>query len=132
MHGLVLLSTCVLTAVAWKTISLLRSYTEARRIGLPIILSPTRTLSPLWIILCKATPIVPLLQWLPLNLGRWAKVTYMGWQFDDKNAIHQELGPAFVLCTPGLNEVHLADPSAVHMVLTHRKEFIKPSIMYGQ
>lgn len=132
MHESLLFGTCIVTAIAWQAISLLKSYSEARRIGLPIVLSPTRTLNPLWIILCKITPIVSLLQYLPFNLGRWARVSYMGWQFDDKDATHQELGTAFVLCTPGLNEVHLADPSAAHMVLTRRKEFIKPSVMYGQ
>ena len=134
MHGFLyaLLSTFGLTWIAWQCICLLTSYREARRIGLPVVISPTGTLNPLWIILYKATPIIPLLQWLPFNLGRWAKLTYMGWQFDDKDAIHRELGTAFVLCTPGLNEVHLADGSAVHAVLTRRKEFIKPSIMYGQ
>ena len=56
----------------------------------------------------------------------------MGWQFDDKRAIHDELGPAFVLCTPGINEVIVADPTAVHTILTRRKDFVKPGIMYGR
>lgn len=132
MHGLLLFGICIGTWITWQGLALLRSYREACSIGLPIILSPTRTLNPVWIVLGKATPILSVLQHLPLNLGNWARFTYIGWQYDDKGAIHQMLGPAFVLCTPGLNEVHLADPSAAHTVLTQRKDFIKPLMMYGQ
>ncbi|KAI9713837.1 MAG: hypothetical protein M1820_000567 [Bogoriella megaspora] len=116
---------------AWTCVNLFKNYRIARKINLPIIVSPTGTLNPLWIITYKLIPsIIPLLDLLPLKVGRWARYTYMGWQFDDKHAIHDELGPAFVLCTPSLNEVIVADSSAVHSILSRRKDFIKPAIMY--
>lgn len=129
---LLLFGICCITGMTWRTISLLTSFREARSIGLPVIISPTRTLDSLWIMLYKTTPILTLLQWLPFSLGRWARYSSLDWQFDDKDAVHRELGPAFVLCTPGLNEVHIADPSAAHAVLTRGKEIIKPLMMYGQ
>ena len=55
----------------------------------------------------------------------------MGWSFQDKHALHDELGPVFLIVTPGGNEITVADPETAHTVLTRRKEFIKPAVMYG-
>ena len=56
----------------------------------------------------------------------------MGWQFDDKSALHANLGPIFTIVTPACNEIIVADPAATHAILAKRKEFIKPAIMYDQ
>ncbi|KAL8895007.1 MAG: hypothetical protein Q9207_008336, partial [Kuettlingeria erythrocarpa] len=56
----------------------------------------------------------------------------MGWAFEDKYRIHDELGPIFTLVTPAGNEVTIADPEAAHAVLARRKDFIKPAAMYEQ
>ena len=55
----------------------------------------------------------------------------MGWPFDDKYAIHQKLGNAFILITPSVNELVLADSEAVAHVQAQRKDFVKPPLMYG-
>lgn len=55
----------------------------------------------------------------------------MGWMFNDKHALHQELGAVFIIVTPGGNEVMVADPQVTHTILSHRKAFIKPAAMYG-
>ncbi|MCJ1312350.1 hypothetical protein MMC25_006024 [Agyrium rufum] len=54
----------------------------------------------------------------------------MGWQFKDNGAIHRELGDCFVLVTPGMNEVIVADPMTAHSILTRRKDFLKPAALY--
>ncbi|KAI9686047.1 MAG: hypothetical protein M1822_004030 [Bathelium mastoideum] len=54
----------------------------------------------------------------------------MGWPFDDKRAIHDRLGSAFVICSPSCNEIIIADPAAVDNLLSRRKDFIKPAVMY--
>ena len=130
MTVLVALISGVLAWVIWTFISLLSNYKAARRIGLPVIISPVSSLNPLWILTYRALPILPLLEYLPFGLGTWSKCTYMGWNFDDKYALHEELGRAFTLVTPSLNEVWIAEPDAAHVVLSRRKEYIKPANMY--
>ncbi|KAL8796096.1 MAG: hypothetical protein Q9195_001428 [Heterodermia aff. obscurata] len=39
----------------------------------------------------------------------------MGWSFDDKHALHDELGDAFIVVTPGGNEVVIANPETAHV-----------------
>lgn len=56
----------------------------------------------------------------------------MGWSFDDKHALHDELGSILTIVTPGGNEVTVADPEAAQTILTRRKDFIKPAVMYGE
>ncbi|KAI4108460.1 MAG: hypothetical protein L6R37_001064 [Teloschistes peruensis] len=56
----------------------------------------------------------------------------MGWSFQDKHKLHDELGPLFTLVTPAGNEVTVADPEVAHTVLARRKDYIKPAIMYEQ
>ncbi|KAL8687428.1 MAG: hypothetical protein Q9224_005156, partial [Gallowayella concinna] len=54
----------------------------------------------------------------------------MGWAFEDKYQLHNELGPLFTLVTPAGNEVIVADPEVAHAVLARRKDFVKPAVMY--
>ncbi|KAL8896183.1 MAG: hypothetical protein Q9192_003221 [Flavoplaca navasiana] len=56
----------------------------------------------------------------------------MGWAFQDKHKLHDEIGPIFTLVTPAANEVTIADPEAAHAVLARRKDYIKPAVMYEQ
>ncbi|KAL8662846.1 MAG: hypothetical protein Q9202_004360 [Teloschistes flavicans] len=56
----------------------------------------------------------------------------MGWSFQDKHQLHDELGPLFTLVTPAGNEVTVADPQVAHAVLARRKDYIKPAVMYEQ
>ncbi|KAL9016039.1 MAG: hypothetical protein Q9185_006605 [Variospora sp. 1 TL-2023] len=56
----------------------------------------------------------------------------MGWAFQDKYKIHDELGPLFILVTPAANEVTVADPDVARAVLGRRKDYVKPAVMYEQ
>lgn len=122
----------LLAPFLWTLLAIIQNFNLARRIGFPIVISPVSTLNPFWIILYKIVPAVLWLKHLPFGLGTWARCTYIGWQFDDKYALHRRLGPIFTLVTPGGNEVVVADPSAAHTILAHRKDFIKPAVMYDQ
>lgn len=55
----------------------------------------------------------------------------MSWMFHDNYAIHAELGRIFVLVTPSVNQVIIADPEVAYSVMLRRKEFIKPIAMYS-
>lgn len=55
----------------------------------------------------------------------------MAWMFHDNFAIHEELGKIFVLVTPSVNQLIIADPEVAYSVMQRRKEFIKPIAMYS-
>ena len=131
MAWLFILSSAIFALASWTAISLFRNYQKARQIGLPLIISPVNPLNPVWILAFRFSPIISLLKSLPGGIGKFARCVYIGWQFEDKYALHEELGNAFVLVTPGVNELILADPDAVNAVLARRKEYIKPAILYG-
>lgn len=126
------LASVILAFLSWTFFSVISTYNTARKIALPVIISPVSPLNPLWILTYRTFPFVLLLKHLPFGLGKWARCTYMGWTFHDKHALHDELGPVFIVVTPSGNEVSVADPQATHTILSRRKEFIKPAVMYEQ
>lgn len=132
MNWLFMLASVFFGSLSWTTISLLSNYNAARKIGLPVIISPVSPLNPFWILTYRTFPFVLTLKYLPLGLGRWARCTFLGWAFQDKYALHDELGPVFVTVTPGGNEMWVADAQATHNILSRRKDFIKPAAMYGR
>ena len=131
MDFIMLLATLFFASLSWTTFSVVTNFYKARQIGLPIIISPVSSLNPLWLLTYRTFPSILMLRYLPFHLGRWAICTVMGWTFQDKHALHDELGPMFTIVTPGGNEVTVADPQATDTILSRRKEFIKPAIMYG-
>ena len=132
MNWIFVLASIILAIFSWTLFSIISNYNTARQIGLPVIISPVSPLNPLWILTYRAFPSVLSLKHLPFGLGKWASCTYMGWTFHDKHALHDELGPVFVVVTPSGNEVSVADHQAAHTILSRRKEFIKPAVMYGR
>ena len=131
MNWTVAFASILVAFFGWMTVSFISNYNAARKIGLPIVLSPVHLLNPFWIITYKILPVILLLKYLPFGLGTWARCTYIGWQFDEKHALHDELGPVFLIVTPGGNEVSVADAQVAHTILSQRKEFIKPAMMYS-
>lgn len=112
-------------------VAIYHNYRLCQTAKLPIVISPTASLNPFWIIAYQiCPPLLKLLPLLPFNLGAWVRYTYLGWQFDDGHKAHDKYGPAFIVCTPSINEVYIADPSAAQAVLSARKAFIKPAVMY--
>ena len=132
MNWLLVLATLILASLTWTLVSIFLNFKVARQIGLPLTISPVSPLNPLWILTYRAFPSILLLKHLPLGLGTWARCTVMGWTFQDKHALHDQLGPIFVIVTPAGNELSVADPQAAHAILSRRKEFIKPAVMYGR
>ena len=132
MNWLIIFLSIPIALVIWTMGALYENIKVARRIGLPIIISPVSILSPVWILTYRFLPSILLLRYLPFRLGTWARCTYIGWQFDDKHALHDEIGSVFIIATPAGNEVVVADPQSAHSVLSKRKDFIKPAVMYDQ
>jgi len=132
MNWVFVLASLIFSSFSWTIISIISNFNTARKIGLPVIISPLSPLNPLWILTYRTFPFVLSLRHLPFGLGKWARCTSLGWAFQDKHALHDELGPVFILVTPSGNEITVADPQATHTILSRRKEFIKPAIMYGR
>ena len=129
------LITCIgvsgLALLIWTLSTLLGNYAVARRIGLPIVVSPITPLNIIWLLSYRVFPPVLLLKRLPFGLGRWARCTYTSWTFDDKCALHDEVGDLFCIVSPGSIEVVVADRKAANDVFARRKDFIKPAVIYG-
>lgn len=50
--------------------------------------------------------------------------------YPDKHKIHDELGPAFIICTPWIIELVIADAETTEFILNNRKTFLKPKMFY--
>ncbi len=122
MAWLFILSFCVLAYALWTAYVLFENYQKARQIGLPIIFSPFNVLNPIWALFHKQ--LIPIIRRIP-----WAKnsvnYTYVGWPYDDKYAIHERLGPAFVVVNPLRAELYIADGEAIDDICSRRKDFPK-------
>ena len=91
-------------AVAWFTYGIVCfaiKYSDARRIGIPIVSSPVSQMNVFWIILQPI--LLPLLRRLPFGLGSFIRYNRRGWAFHDKCNMHLEFGDAWVHVTPSAN-----------------------------
>ncbi|KAJ0322762.1 hypothetical protein COL5a_008588 [Colletotrichum fioriniae] len=77
-----------------------------------------------------SVPFRPLLKrFLPSTFFATVELTIVGWEFRDKSAVHDRVGPAFMLVTTGLNQLICADPTMAHAILNGRREFVQPDIV---
>lgn len=119
-------------AAAWFTYGIVCfaiKYSDARRIGIPIVLSPVSQMNVLWLILQPI--LLPLLRRLPFGLGSFIRYNRRGWAFHDKCNMHLEFGDAWVHVTPSANWLYLSDAEAVNELLSRRRDFIKPISIYS-
>jgi hypothetical protein len=105
---------------------IIRNYSIARKIGLPVVIVPISPENLIWML--TARHVLSLLKYLPFETGHFTRFCYVGWQFDDKYHVHQELGDAVVFTTPGKNWIYLCNADAIHE-LTRRErqgQFARP------
>ncbi|KAL2880096.1 hypothetical protein SGCOL_004480 [Colletotrichum sp. CLE4] len=77
-----------------------------------------------------SVPLRPLFKrLLPATFFATVELTIVGWEFRDKSAVHDRVGPAFMLVTTGLNQLICADPTMAHAILNGRREFVQPDIV---
>lgn len=115
--------------IIWTIFRLQQNYVQARKIGLPILFSPIDSLGPIW--LTSKSFIGPIFEKLPFGLGDWVSRTDVGWTYYHRYQIHAKYGEAFIIVSPGENEMILAEPSAAEEVTRRRNDFIKNPAMYG-
>lgn len=106
---------------------LLPNVQTARLSGRPYTFSPIHELEGL------AYVTDPLLRWWCRNhllLGRgWprrARFMVKDWHYEDRNRAHKELGPVFLVVSPGGLVCYVGHAETALQVVTRRTAFIKP------
>ena len=126
--GIILLA--IITYVGSGIFGLYRGYQQARRFGLPIIISPVQPLNLIWAL---SSPIVlPLCQkYLPFGLDHYFNYVSIDWPYKDRYRSHERYGDAFVVVNPRWISLWVSDATAIDEVMSRRKEFTKPTMFYG-
>lgn len=107
----------------WTILALYRNYKLAQTTQLPLVISPVNPFNPLWIL---SRPFLnPLLSCLPSPLSSFTRYNYLGWAWRDKNYLHTIYGPAFVIVTPGENQLIVGDANACDDLLKYHRQWPK-------
>ena len=96
---LVVIATYIVGYTAYKSISLLKNYANARRSKFPIYISPIPSRSIAWMILGPALR-PQYKKYLPTWLFDRLDIISHGWENHRKTEYHDKLGKTFVLVTP--------------------------------
>jgi cytochrome P450 len=110
-------------------VNLLQNYRRARKIGLPILITPIPFHNPLWQLF--EPYLAPLLRSLPFGISSVVHYSRRGWQYDDKYRLHAKHGGAFTVVSPDITQVFLADAGAAEELFSRRKDFVKAHSNYG-
>lgn len=113
----------VLVLPLWTILSLYRNYKLAQRTQLPLVISPVNPFNPFWIL--SRPYFNPLLARLPDALSHFTRYNYLGWAWRDKNYLHTLYGPAFIIVTPGENQLIVGDANACDDLFKRYREWPK-------
>ena len=130
MAWLLVFSLVLAVWIFWTVSSFLANLKIARQTGLPIVISPVFIFNPLWV-LCQQS-LVPLFETLPWGLGDFIRYNKLGWTYEDKYRIHDEIGDAFIVVNPSQNDLYVAEAGAIDAITARRKDFTKPAAMYSE
>lgn len=119
--GVVLLLTLAYTL--YSSICLLRNYISARKIGVPVRIIPIDHINPLWTLVNQR--VVFLLRRLPFGLGNnnITKYNYLGFEIPLRWKSHEQMGDAFILCSPSRNWLYMGNPDDITAMLKRNTEF---------
>ena len=129
MFLLYAITSLVAAYLLWSLSRFTNNYIEARKIGLPIVISPVNPMNPFWLLMKDR--LIPIISSLPFNLGEWANRAEVGWTFYPRFSVHAKYGEAFTIVSPGTNEIYLAEAAATEDVMMRRNDFIKDPDVYG-
>ena len=120
--------TITLGLYLWSLTSLLQNYRKAKRVGLPVLVTPITLNNPIWLL--SSSYIEPILKRIPFGLTNFVHYSTQAWTFNDKYYLHAKYGAAFIIVSPDVIQVILADAAAAEDVFSRRKAFIKDSATY--
>lgn len=117
------LVTLVLTSLwaLYSSFYLLRNYTKARKIGLPIRIIPISHTNPFWMLVDRR--ILSIVKRLPFGDNSFTRYNYRAWELADRYRSHQEMGDAFIIVTPGRNWLYISNPDTLTDVFRRRSDF---------
>ncbi|KAJ9607585.1 hypothetical protein H2200_007663 [Cladophialophora chaetospira] len=119
MFAFTILTLPFLVLPLWYLISLFSNYRLARTSKLPILISPVNPFNPFWILLRPYTN--PVLSYLPFGLGRSTDYNYLGFAWKDKNRLHKRYGGAYIIVTPGQNQLIVGDATACNDIFKNHR-----------
>ncbi|KDN63942.1 hypothetical protein CSUB01_06575 [Colletotrichum sublineola] len=123
--ALILLPCLYLASHLW---TLQRNYRAALRTGLPIVVLPYNPTSALHTIF--SVPLRPVLRrLLPARVYGAVSLVIAGWEFLDETAVHERIGPAFVIVTTDQNQLICADPAMAQAILAKRNDFVQGDVL---
>ena len=117
------LSVLILASVLWYLSALPQNFKNARRVGLPIYISPISPNNFAWLFIAGILGYSSVARILPSFILEMIKLTIPGWEYHTKYSVHDQRGAAFVLVSPGVNTIVIADPEMAYNVLARRKGF---------
>lgn len=123
------LSLAYLPLLAWLAVRSYRltlNYMAARKLGIPIVLTPVSWEDNWWILIwgyfawIRHIPVV----------GYWLPFSHHAWTLEARYRPHQRHGDVFVIVSPNRNEIMVNDPAAGVEVQAHYKAWAKPPPLY--
>lgn len=113
--------------VGYRAFRIATNYFAARKLGLPIIIVPATWQDTVWVL---AAPLFRFLYNAPFC--SWYKYSYLGCNMHIRYDPHAELGSqAYVVVSPGRNEIVVADGAAVAELGGKYKKWDKPLDLYS-
>ena len=106
------------------------NYRSARKIGIPLRIIPISHENPLWMLLDKKF-FIPIIERIPFGSGNITRYNWRGWEVQDKNASHLEMGDVFMLVTPGRNWLYLCNAEALLDLFRRNVDFPRPLEIWG-
>ncbi|KAK1994420.1 cytochrome P450 [Colletotrichum falcatum] len=123
--ALILLPCLFVASHLW---TLLKNYRAARLTGLPIVVLPYNPDSVIHTIF--AVPLRPVLRrLLPARVYDSVSLVIFGWEFLDTSAVHERIGPAFIIVTTAQYQLVCADPAMALTILTKRNDFVQGEVL---
>jgi cytochrome P450 len=107
-------------ALTWPY-KLYRNYLIARKTGLRLIISPITPFELPW-------HILPAIFNSWVKRQRWFRALDQTCAWQDKNALHEELGLCFMHVSPGMNMLCTSDAVAIDHVFKNMNTFVKPEV----
>ena len=119
--------------ILYKTVNLLLYIGQAKRTGLPYVLTWTLETETVGYIL------TPILRWkyrdyLLQGKGwpHWCRLMIKDWSFEDKRRAHDEFGDVFLAVSPEGIICYVCDATMGWDVMSRRNEFTKPRDKYSK
>lgn len=104
----------------YSSFCLLRNYLAARKIGVPVRIIPVDHINPIWYLFGQQ--VVSLLKRVGFD-NNITRYNYLGFEIPLRWKAHQELGDAYILCSPAKNWLYLGDPDVINTMMRRGSDF---------